>query len=66
VNFQKEFPLSVPAYQEPKLFVGTLFDRVGVVGWSTNLQSSFGVTNELRSAIANRVAEIVRSERFLI
>ena len=40
--------------------VGTIFDNVRVIAWSTNLQSSFGVTPEWRTAIANRVAQLVR------
>ena len=40
--------------------VGTIFDNVCVVAWSTNLQSSFGVTSEWRTAIANRAAQLVR------
>jgi hypothetical protein len=61
INFQEQSPLSVRAYQPTKLFVGTLYDRILVVGWSTNLQSSFGVTNELRKELAIRVSKIVRS-----
>jgi hypothetical protein len=34
------------------------YEGVDVIGWSTNLQSSFGVTRELRRAIAYRVAEL--------
>jgi hypothetical protein len=64
MNFREKSPLSIRAYQKLRLFVGTLFDRVRVVGWSTNLQSSFGVTNELRNELVARVAEIVRSDRF--
>ena len=39
------------------IYVGT-FGNARVVGWSTNLQSSFGVTKELRSQLAQRVAEL--------
>ncbi len=39
--------------------VGKVFDKVCVVGWSTNLQSSFGVTTEWKIAIANRAAQLV-------
>ncbi len=38
-----------------RLFVGTFFGRIKIVGWSTNIQSSFGVTRELREEIARRV-----------
>ena len=40
---------------DSKLFVGTLLGRIKIVGWSTNIQSSFGVTRELRGEIARRV-----------
>jgi hypothetical protein len=40
-----------------KIYVGD-FGNTHVVGWSTNLQSSFGVTKELRALLAQRVAEI--------
>lgn len=42
-----------------KVFRGQLFDRIRVVGWSTNLQSSYGVTNDLRRALAEKTAELV-------
>lgn len=61
INFHEQSPLSVRAYQPTKLFIGTLYDRILVVGWSTNLQSSFGVTKELRNELATSVAKIVRS-----
>ena len=41
-----------------RFFTGR-FEDVKIVGWSTNLQSSFGVTNELRAKIAQRVSELV-------
>lgn len=34
------------------------YGDVAVVGWSTNLQSSFGVSTNFRSALAARVAEL--------
>jgi hypothetical protein len=43
-----------------KLFVGSIFDSIRVVGWSTNLQSSWGVSDELREKIAARVARLSR------
>ena len=45
---------------DTRFCVGTIFDNVRVIAWSTNLQSSFGVTSEWRTAIANRVAQLVR------
>ena len=41
--------------QDTRLFLGTIFDRIRVVAWSTNLQSSFGVTGELRDELADEV-----------
>lgn len=38
-------------------------DGVSVIGWSTNLQSSRGVTREARRAIAERVAELAEAHR---
>jgi hypothetical protein len=50
-------PITGYAHVDTRLFAGTLYDRVRVIGWSTNLQSSFGVTNELREVLASRVAD---------
>ncbi len=41
-----------------KLSTGTMLGRIKIVGWSTNIQSSFGVTRELRREIARRVASL--------
>lgn len=46
------------AHQDTRLFAGMVRDRVQVVGWSTNLQSSRGVTRKLKKAIAERVGEL--------
>jgi len=40
-----------------KLFVGGI-GSTQVIGWSTNLQSSFGVTKDLRAKLARRVGEL--------
>ena len=40
-----------------RIFLGEL-SGIRVVGWSTNIQSSFGVTNALRQAIAERLHEL--------
>jgi hypothetical protein len=39
-------------------FYSGRYEGVDVIGWSTNLQSSFGVTRELRRAIADRVGDL--------
>jgi hypothetical protein len=43
-----------------KFSVGTLKGKIQVIAWSTNLQSSWGVTGVVRSAIGERVAELVQ------
>ncbi|HET6252380.1 MAG TPA: hypothetical protein VFE47_32135 [Tepidisphaeraceae bacterium] len=48
------------AVQPTVLFSGLVFNRVRVVGWTTNLQSSFGVTDELRrSLLPTAVARLI-------
>lgn len=46
-------------YQPTTLIKGQLFGRVQLVAWSTNLQSSFGVTTALREALPTAVAALV-------
>jgi hypothetical protein len=53
-------PIVGYGYQDTRLFTGTLLGRVRIVAWSTNIQSSFGVTSELRAEIAAHVAELAR------
>ena len=48
-------------HTKTRLFVGSILGRIKIVGWSTNIQSSFGVTRELRSEIARRVDLIART-----
>ena len=47
------------AHQDTPLFAGMVWDRIKIVGWSKNLQSSWGVTRKLKKAIAERVGELV-------
>jgi hypothetical protein len=44
------------------LYTGTLPSGVPVVGWSINLQSNYGVTNELRMGLSERVAALASSK----
>jgi hypothetical protein len=39
---------------------GKLFDRIGVIGWTTNLQSSHGVTSEFRATLRDRVGTLAK------
>ena len=48
------------ANRPTRLFAGRIFDRVQVVAWSTNLQSSFGVTAELREELPKRIAAVTK------
>ncbi|MDX1944236.1 MAG: hypothetical protein SFU86_02435, partial [Pirellulaceae bacterium] len=56
-NLDELEPIIGYAHVDTRLFTGNVFDRVRVIGWSTNLQSSFGVTTELREELAKRVGE---------
>lgn len=44
---------------KPKLWVGETLQNIKVVGWSTNIQSTWGLTRDLRNEIANRVRMLV-------
>jgi hypothetical protein len=46
------------AHQPTRLFVGRVLNHVRVVAWSTNIQSSHGVTIELRKELPKRVAAL--------
>ncbi len=46
--------------QQTHLFTGRVFNRVQVVGWNTNIQGSFGVSNKLREELSKRVALLAR------
>ena len=48
----------VDASVTARLSVGRLPFGTRVIAWSVNLQSSFGVTNVLRAALAHRVADL--------
>jgi len=48
------------AHCDTRLFVGTVFGHVRVMAWSTNIQSSHGVTNELREELARRIKVLAR------
>lgn len=52
-------PITGLSFQKTRLFFGRLFGRIRIVAWSTNLQSSRGVTNRLRDELAVRVKELV-------
>jgi hypothetical protein len=58
VEFQEVEPITGLSYQDTRLFVGTILRRLRVVVWSSNLQSGWGVTAELREELAKRVRKL--------
>lgn len=57
-SLEEQEPIVGYASSNTRLFSGMLFDRVRVIAWSTNLQSSWGVTDELRSELPKCVAAL--------
>ncbi len=57
---EKSVPITVRSVTAR--FVTGHIEGVKVVGWSTNIQSSFGVTKELRAKIAERVSQLAGTE----
>ena len=43
-----------------RLFTGSVLSEVRVVAWNVNLQSPYGVTPELKAALAERVAQLTQ------
>jgi hypothetical protein len=41
-----------------RLFSASLFGRIKVLAWSTNLQSSYGVTKEFREELPKRLVAL--------
>lgn len=50
-------PIKGLSYRATRLFSGTINSKVNVLAWSTNLQSSYGVTSELRAEISRRIGD---------
>lgn len=57
-RLSEEDPLVENGRQPTRVFSGQAFGHVRVIGWSTNLQSSHGVTTARREALADRIAVI--------
>ncbi len=51
-------------WQPTKVFLGTLSNGTPVIGWSTNLQSSFGVKSALLSELSSLLNEMVEKSSF--
>ena len=52
-------PIAGYGYRPTRLFTGQVLNHVRVVAWSTNVQSSHGVSLELRKELSERVAALV-------
>jgi hypothetical protein len=52
--------LDGPASRVSRLYVGQLPGPIRVVGWSVNLQSSFGVSKEFRAELARSVSGLAK------
>ncbi|MGD0090158.1 MAG: hypothetical protein ABSE73_09580 [Planctomycetota bacterium] len=57
-DFRERPAITGLGHHSTRIFVGIIFERVRVVAWSTNIQSSFGVRRELRERLAERVSEL--------
>ncbi len=58
VVLEKQSPLEDCGHQSCQVFAGLLFGSIRVVGWSTNIQSSWGVTSERRRQLALRISKL--------
>ena len=52
-------PIVGYGHHDTRLFTGTICGGVQVVAWSTNLQSSFGVSTALKTELATQVAALI-------
>ena len=59
VNFVEHDPITGYRNHDTRLFTGTIFGNTSVIAWSTNLQSSFGVSTELKTELAKQVAALI-------
>jgi hypothetical protein len=53
-------PITGYGYRPTRLFAGQVIKHVRVVAWSTNIQSSHGVSVELRKELTKRVAAFAK------
>ena len=60
VEIREVAPINGHGHHDTRIFVGRIFDRVQVVGWSTNIQSGYGVSTSLKNELANRVQRLHR------
>jgi hypothetical protein len=58
MEWQEQPQIKGLRFQSTRLFSGTLCERISVIAWSTNLQSSWGVSDAFVMELARRVGEI--------
>ena len=61
VIFQKHPSELVSRTTKTQLVIGRGPSNIPIIGWSVNLQSSFGVTNKLKQLLAAEVGKLARS-----
>lgn len=64
VTFIEQAPITGYRLHDTRLFTGTISGKITVIAWSTNLQSSFGVSHDLRSELSVQVAALAETHAF--
>jgi hypothetical protein len=57
-SFDEQAGIAINGIRKARVFSGEVCGGVFVIGWSTNLQSSFGVSSEFRSLLAEYVGRL--------
>ncbi len=60
VEIRDVAPIKGLGRHDTRMFVGKVFNHVHVIAWSTNIQSSFGVSTPLKKELATRVQRLHR------
>jgi len=58
LRLEEADPVTGYAHRPTRLFTGRVFDHLRLVAWSINIQSSHGVSVELRKELSQRVAAL--------
>lgn len=59
IEFTEHDPIIGYGHHDTRLFTGTVSGGTHVVAWSTNLQSSFGVSTDLKTELTTQVAALI-------
>ncbi len=65
VRLQQVELLSGPAHAPSRFYQGRVNEKTLAIGWSFNIQSSRGVTSELRAELTDRVRRVAEAEGFV-